>query len=150
MQWQWASPGAGALSAFFLYLLSPDSRREGPSRQLRPVKDSHARTKPLALASGHGRCRCTTVTPERALVSVGEWPLHARATAIVDFSGSDSCWCLWSPGSFFQQSSGTCTWANPEWTFNAGFCAFFKKKLRPSPCVPLPGCHGGKCQMPNV
>jgi hypothetical protein len=30
--------------------------------------------KPLVLASGHGRY--TTVTPERAIVSVGEWPLH--------------------------------------------------------------------------
>ena len=30
--------------------------------------------KPLALASGHGRY--ITVIPERALVSVGEWPLH--------------------------------------------------------------------------
>ena len=46
-----------------------------------PVKDSHdtphTRIKSLALASlasGHGRY--ITVTPERALVSVGEWPLH--------------------------------------------------------------------------
>ena len=39
-----------------------------------PVKDSHTRIKPLALASGHGRY--ITVTPERTLVSVGEWPLH--------------------------------------------------------------------------
>jgi hypothetical protein len=30
--------------------------------------------KPMALASGHGRY--ITVTPERTLVSVGEWPLH--------------------------------------------------------------------------
>ena len=36
------------------------------------VKDPHTRT--LALASGHGRCM--TVTPERTLISVGEWPLH--------------------------------------------------------------------------
>jgi WD40 repeat protein len=36
------------------------------------VKDPHTRT--LALASGHGRY--ITVTPERTLVSVGEWPLH--------------------------------------------------------------------------
>jgi hypothetical protein len=36
-----------------------------------PVKDLHARIKPLALASGHG-CYIT-VTPERELVSVGEW-----------------------------------------------------------------------------
>jgi hypothetical protein len=39
-----------------------------------PVKDPHTRIKPLALASGHGRY--ITVTPERKLVSVEEWPLH--------------------------------------------------------------------------
>jgi hypothetical protein len=39
-----------------------------------PVKDSHTRIKPLALASGHGRY--ITVTTERTIVSVGEWPLH--------------------------------------------------------------------------
>jgi hypothetical protein len=39
-----------------------------------PVKDSHTRIKPLALASGYGRCM--TDTPERKPVSVGEWPLH--------------------------------------------------------------------------
>jgi hypothetical protein len=39
-----------------------------------PVKDSHTRIKPLALASGHGRY--ITVTPERTLLSAGEWPLH--------------------------------------------------------------------------
>jgi hypothetical protein len=39
-----------------------------------PVKHSHTRIEPLALASGHGRY--ITVTPERAIVSVGEWPLH--------------------------------------------------------------------------
>ena len=39
-----------------------------------PVKDSHTRIKPLALASGRGRY--ITVTPERTLMSVGEWPLH--------------------------------------------------------------------------
>jgi hypothetical protein len=42
--------------------------------EIMPVKDSHTRIKPLALASGHGRCMA--VTPERTLVSVGEWPLH--------------------------------------------------------------------------
>jgi hypothetical protein len=52
----------------------------GETRDLRrrteviPVKDSHTRTKPLALASGHGRY--ITVTPERTLVSVAEWPLN--------------------------------------------------------------------------
>jgi hypothetical protein len=39
-----------------------------------PVKDSHTRIKPLALTNGHGRY--ITVTPERTLFSVGEWPLH--------------------------------------------------------------------------
>jgi hypothetical protein len=39
-----------------------------------PVKDSHTRIKALALASGHGRY--LAVTPEQALLSVGEWPLH--------------------------------------------------------------------------
>jgi len=39
-----------------------------------PVKDSHTRIKPLALASGNGRY--ITVTPKRTLVFVGEWPLH--------------------------------------------------------------------------
>jgi hypothetical protein len=39
-----------------------------------PVKDSHTRIKPLSLTTGHGRY--ITVTPERTLVSVGEWPLH--------------------------------------------------------------------------
>jgi hypothetical protein len=42
--------------------------------EMTPVKDSHTRIKPLALASGHGRY--TTVAPERNLVSVGEWPLY--------------------------------------------------------------------------
>ena len=32
-----------------------------------------ANIKPLAVANGHGRY--ITVTPERALVSVGEWPI---------------------------------------------------------------------------
>jgi hypothetical protein len=46
-----------------------------------PVKDSHTRIKPLALANGHGRYM--TVTPERALVSVGEWPLHISGLDLV-------------------------------------------------------------------
>jgi hypothetical protein len=45
--------------------------------EIMPVKDSHTRIKPLALASGHGRY--ITVTPERTRVSVGEWPLHIAA-----------------------------------------------------------------------
>jgi hypothetical protein len=39
------------------------------------------RIKPLPLASGHGRY--ITSTPERALVSVGEWPLHI---AVINFN----------------------------------------------------------------
>jgi hypothetical protein len=39
-----------------------------------PDKDSDTGIKPLALTNGHGRC--TTVTPERALASVGECPLN--------------------------------------------------------------------------
>jgi hypothetical protein len=42
-----------------------------------PVKAPHTRIKALALASGHGRY--ITVTPERTLFSVGEWPLHVIA-----------------------------------------------------------------------
>jgi hypothetical protein len=34
-----------------------------------PVKDSHTRMEPLALASGHGRCM--TVAPERTLFRWG-------------------------------------------------------------------------------
>jgi hypothetical protein len=45
-----------------------------------PVKDSHTKIKPLALASGHGRY--ITVTLERELVSVGVWPLHIAAINI--------------------------------------------------------------------
>jgi hypothetical protein len=43
-----------------------------------PAKDSHIRIKLLTLASGHGRYGQPhiTVTPERTLLSVGEWPLH--------------------------------------------------------------------------
>jgi hypothetical protein len=39
-----------------------------------PGKNSDTRIKPLALANGHGRYMA--VTPERALVSVGGWPLN--------------------------------------------------------------------------
>jgi hypothetical protein len=46
----------------------------GGRTEIIPVKDSHTRIGPLALASGHGRY--ITVTPEQTLVSVGEWPLH--------------------------------------------------------------------------
>jgi hypothetical protein len=40
-----------------------------------PVKDIHIRTKPLALASGHGRC----IAPERTLAHVGQCPLNMHS-----------------------------------------------------------------------
>jgi hypothetical protein len=50
--------------------INPLERKDLRRRtEIIPVKDSHTRIKPLALASGHGRY--ITVTPERALVSVG-------------------------------------------------------------------------------
>ena len=39
-----------------------------------PGKHSDTRIKPLPLTNGHSRY--ITAIPERALVSVGEWPLH--------------------------------------------------------------------------
>jgi hypothetical protein len=64
-----------------VYVRSPSSKinpQEPQDRRRRteiiPVKDSHTRIRTLALASGHGRYM--TVTTERALASVGEWPLH--------------------------------------------------------------------------
>jgi hypothetical protein len=39
------------------------------------INITHLRIKPLTLASDHGRYNIA-VTPERALFSVGEWPLH--------------------------------------------------------------------------
>ena len=52
-----------------------------------PGEHSHTRIKPLALASGHGRHITITVTPERALVSVGEWPLPLHiAVTFLDVS----------------------------------------------------------------
>ena len=39
-----------------------------------PGKHFYTRIKPLPLTNGHGRY--ITVTTERTLVSVGEWPLH--------------------------------------------------------------------------
>jgi hypothetical protein len=69
-----------------LHISHPDSRWTTGARRIWggelgccntavvPVKYSHTRIKPLALASGHGRY--ITVTPERTLLSVGEWPLH--------------------------------------------------------------------------
>jgi hypothetical protein len=48
-----------------------------------PVKDSHTGIKPLALTNGHGRY--ITVTPERTLVSVEEWPLHMTVINLYPF-----------------------------------------------------------------
>ena len=42
--------------------------------EIKPGKHPDTRIKPLPLANGHGRY--ITVTPERALMSVGGWPLH--------------------------------------------------------------------------
>jgi hypothetical protein len=39
-----------------------------------PGKPSDPRIKPLPLTNGHGRY--INVTPERTILSVGEWPLH--------------------------------------------------------------------------
>ncbi len=52
--------------------LASDLRRR---TETTPGKHSDARIKPLPLTNGHGRY--ITAAPERALVSVGEWPLHA-------------------------------------------------------------------------
>jgi hypothetical protein len=38
------------------------------------INITHLRIKQLPLTNGHGRY--ITVTPERELLSVGEWPLH--------------------------------------------------------------------------
>jgi hypothetical protein len=46
----------------------------GSGTEIIPGKNSDTRLKPLPLTNGHGRY--ITVTPERALLSVGEWPLH--------------------------------------------------------------------------
>ena len=51
--------------------LASDLRRR---TETTPGKHSDARIKPLPLTNGHGRY--ITAAPERALVSVGEWPLH--------------------------------------------------------------------------
>jgi hypothetical protein len=62
-------------------LQSPSFKGElGTAQDLRrrtkmtPVKGSHTRIKPLALASGYSRY--ITVAPKRTLLSVGGWPLH--------------------------------------------------------------------------
>jgi hypothetical protein len=52
------------------------------------INITHFRIIPSALASGHGRY--ITVTPERTIFSVGEWPLN-----ISGFYSS------WTPGAFY-------------------------------------------------
>jgi hypothetical protein len=42
--------------------------------RIKMINVTHFRIKSLAFANGHGRY--ITVTPERALLSVGEWSLH--------------------------------------------------------------------------
>jgi hypothetical protein len=59
------------------FKIGPSSTRDLRRRMTTPVKDYHTRIKPLALASGHGRCM--TIAPERTPVSAGEWPLHLTA-----------------------------------------------------------------------
>jgi hypothetical protein len=51
--------------------------------------DPHTRMKSLALASGHSPY--ITVTPERALVSVGEWPLHITVVNLKPFHFRNGC-----------------------------------------------------------
>ena len=50
------------------------SSAPGSGTEIISGKRSDTRIKPLPLANGHGRY--ITVTPERKLMSVVEWPLH--------------------------------------------------------------------------
>jgi hypothetical protein len=74
------------------------------------VKDSHTRILPLALTNGHGRY--ITVTPERTLVSVGEWPLHIAVIFVTvsllkpPCSGFRSETATWIQ-KYFKKSVGT-------------------------------------------
>jgi hypothetical protein len=56
----------------------PSEFKSGRGAEIMPVKDLHTRIKPFTLASGHGRYRyiAVTVSPERALASIGGWPLY--------------------------------------------------------------------------
>ena len=47
------------------------------------INMTHFRIKPLPLTNGHGRCMAAT--SERALVSVGEWPLHMTVVNLKSF-----------------------------------------------------------------
>jgi hypothetical protein len=53
----------------------------GSGTEVIPGEHPDTRIKPLPLTNGHGRYM--TVTPERTLVSVGEWPLH---TTVIIFN----------------------------------------------------------------
>ena len=44
--------------------------------EIKPGKHSDTRVKPLPLANDHGRYTTVINTSERAIVSVGKWPLH--------------------------------------------------------------------------
>ena len=67
-----------------------------------PVKDPHTGTQPLALASGHGRH--TTATPDQALVSVGEWPLHIAVIICNHFTPPGSRSALKNPFELLESS----------------------------------------------
>ena len=61
-----------------LFKLDPSGAKcPGSGTEIIPGKHSDTRIKPLSLTNGHGRY--ITVTPERMLVSVGEWPLNLTA-----------------------------------------------------------------------
>ena len=69
-----------AVNQWRLFEVDPSRTKfpgSGTEIEVIPVGDSHTGIKPLAFSSGHGRY--IAVTPERALVSVGEWPLHITA-----------------------------------------------------------------------
>jgi hypothetical protein len=55
-----------------LFKVNPwEPKCPGSGTEIIPGKHSDTRMKPLPLTNGHGRC--TTVTSERALVSIGDW-----------------------------------------------------------------------------
>jgi hypothetical protein len=51
-----------------------DAKCPGSGTEIIPGKHPDTRIKPLPLTNGHDRYMA--VTPERALASVGGWPLH--------------------------------------------------------------------------
>jgi hypothetical protein len=66
-------PAVYALSDPFAHLTALEEA------EVIPGKHSDTRTKPLALAKGHGRY--IAAAPKRTFFSVGEWPLHM---AVID------------------------------------------------------------------